>query len=94
MINRNVEKNIEKYLFSQNKKALLVNGARQVGKTFIIRELLKKHNLDYVEINFIENKKSVFNISQFEGKRISLPYSEELYPSLENIAKHRKKHLF
>lgn len=44
--------------------------------------------------NFIENKKSVFNISQFEGKRISLPYSEELYPSLENIAKHRKKHLF
>ena len=56
MISRNNEKNIEKYLLSTNNKALLVDGARQVGKTYIIRELLKKHNIDYVEINFIENK--------------------------------------
>jgi putative restriction endonuclease len=40
--------------------------------------------------NFIENQKSVFNISQFAGKQILLP-SKELYPCLENIAIHRKR---
>jgi putative restriction endonuclease len=41
--------------------------------------------------NFVENQKSVFNISQFAGKQIFLPYAEELYPDLGNIAVHRKK---
>jgi putative restriction endonuclease len=41
--------------------------------------------------NFVENQKSVFNISQFAGKQIFLPYTEELYPDLGNIAVHRKK---
>jgi putative restriction endonuclease len=44
--------------------------------------------------NFVENQKSAFNISQFAGKQIFLPYAEELYPSLDNIAIHRKKHNF
>jgi putative restriction endonuclease len=41
--------------------------------------------------NFVENQKSAFNFSQFAGKQIFLPYAEELYPDLENIAVHRKK---
>jgi putative restriction endonuclease len=41
--------------------------------------------------NFVENQKSIFNISQFAGKQIFLPYAEELYPDLGNIAVHRKK---
>ena len=44
--------------------------------------------------NFVENQKSAFNISQFMGKQIFLPYAEELYPDLENIAKHRQKYGF
>jgi putative restriction endonuclease len=44
--------------------------------------------------NFVENQKSAFNISQFAGKQIFLPYAEELYPSLENISVHRKKYEF
>ena len=44
--------------------------------------------------NFVEDKNSVFNISQFEGKQIILPYSEELYPALENLHKHRNKNGF
>jgi transcriptional regulator with XRE-family HTH domain len=44
--------------------------------------------------NFVENQKSAFNISQFAGKQIFLPYAEELYPDLSNIAVHRKKHKF
>jgi len=44
--------------------------------------------------NFIEDKNSMFNLSQFEGKQIVLPYSVELFPELKNIAIHRKKHNF
>ncbi len=41
--------------------------------------------------NFHEDSKSVFNISQFAGKQISLPFSEGLYPNLDNVARHRNK---
>jgi putative restriction endonuclease len=41
--------------------------------------------------NFYEDSKSVFNISQFTGKQISLPFTEELYPNLLNVATHRKR---
>jgi predicted restriction endonuclease len=44
--------------------------------------------------NFIEDKNSVFSISQFEGRKIILPYSEDLYPALENLYKHRDKNGF
>jgi predicted AAA+ superfamily ATPase len=47
MLNRLIEwKNSEKKL------ALLVKGARQVGKTYIIREFGKSHYKNYIEINF------------------------------------------
>jgi len=35
-----------------DKQALLIKGARQVGKTFIIREFAKAHYKHFVEINF------------------------------------------
>jgi putative restriction endonuclease len=41
--------------------------------------------------NFVENQKSVFNLSQFAGKQILLPFTEKLFPSLENISFHRRK---
>jgi putative restriction endonuclease len=44
-----------------------------------------------VNKNFVEDQKSVFNISQFAGKKMFLPFSEYLYPSLENISFHRKR---
>ncbi len=42
--------------FKSTKKALLVTGARQVGKTYTIREFGKAAFKSFVEINFIENK--------------------------------------
>ncbi|MCL2218715.1 MAG: AAA family ATPase [Chitinispirillia bacterium] len=36
----------------QNKRALLVKGARQVGKTFIVREFGRAHYKNFIEINF------------------------------------------
>lgn len=39
---RKISKYIEDYLLSAEDKILCINGARQVGKTYIIRELCKK----------------------------------------------------
>lgn len=47
-----------------------------------------------VNKNFVEDKNSTFSLSQFEGQKINLPYSEELYPALDNLFKHRKRNGF
>lgn len=57
MLYRKVQKDINNWL-NEGKKALLVTGARQVGKSYLIRETLKQNNCPYIEINFIENKKA------------------------------------
>lgn len=54
MINRKITNSINEFFSSENNKALLITGARQVGKTFIIREFLKQTD-SFVEINMLEN---------------------------------------
>lgn len=52
MIDRKIDAFLNDF-FKNVKKALLVTGARQIGKTYSIREAAKR-NFDYfVEINFI-----------------------------------------
>ena len=55
MIPRKIEKRLQHFCEKNEKKALLITGARQVGKTFIIREFGKQYP-SFVEINFLENK--------------------------------------
>ena len=52
MIHRDAEEKINQWIKS-GKDALLVEGARQTGKTYLIRRCLKTYG-DYVELNFIE----------------------------------------
>jgi len=54
MIKRKIDRYLERF-FEQNKKALLLTGARQIGKTFSIRCFGHEHFEHFVEINFIEN---------------------------------------
>ena len=54
MLFRKRSKDITRWLASEEKTALLVTGARQTGKTFLIRECLKAQEKDYIEFNFIE----------------------------------------
>lgn len=62
MIKRKIDSYLE-HFFEQSKKALLLTGARQIGKTFSIRRLGHEHFEHFVEINFIEspNLVSVFS---------------------------------
>ena len=50
MIKRKIDSYLE-HFFEQNKKALLLTGARQIGKTFSIRRLGHEHFEHFVEIN-------------------------------------------
>ena len=56
---REIENNIEHFFTSDRKEALLITGARQVGKTFIIRKCVSRYFEHVVEINFIENPDAV-----------------------------------
>lgn len=56
MINRKISERLERMVKDGGKYALLIDGARQVGKTFIVREFAKTHYEDYIEINFLKMK--------------------------------------
>lgn len=56
---RKSEKYIREWYTSKEKKALLVKGARQVGKTHAIRRVMQSENADFFEINLIETPAAV-----------------------------------
>lgn len=55
MLFRKIEKTIREHLQSGSDKILLVDGARQVGKTFIIRYVGKELFANYIELNMVED---------------------------------------
>ena len=56
MLYRKIRKNIENFLLNNPNKVLIVEGARQIGKTFIIREIGKENYKNFIEINMLEDK--------------------------------------
>ena len=55
MLYRKIETTIDNHLKSDSPKILLVDGARQVGKTYIIRHVGKKMFENFIEINMVED---------------------------------------
>ncbi len=52
MLKRKIEKKIEYWLeHKELKKAFMLTGARQVGKTYIIRSVMERMGINYVEVN-------------------------------------------
>ena len=58
MLYRKFEKRIEEFFRKEPNKILLVNGARQIGKSYLIRYVGKKMFKNYIEINLKEDKES------------------------------------
>ena len=54
MLKRKISKKINNWILNSD-KALMISGARQVGKTYSIRAALHDNNCKYVEINLYEN---------------------------------------
>lgn len=55
VLQRTAAKKIQAFLQGSTRKALLVTGARQVGKTTLIRQLGQETFPNFVELNFLEN---------------------------------------
>lgn len=58
MLHRKIENDIVNWLKNEN-KALLIDGARQVGKTYIIRKVLEDEHCDYIEFNLLKTPEIV-----------------------------------
>jgi len=60
MLQRNLYQSLLQWKkIDKNKKALLVTGARQTGKTFLIRHFGRENYENFVEINFITEPKAM-----------------------------------
>ena len=55
MLYRKIESFIRDHLKSKNNKILLIEGARQIGKTYIIRKVSKELFENYIEVNFVSD---------------------------------------
>lgn len=78
MFYRKIEKTLQEYYESKNEKILVIDGARQIGKSFIIRETACKYFLNYIEINLK---------SDFEGAQIfkSVKTTKDFYLQLSAL---------
>ena len=68
MIKRKIDRYLEEY-YASTKKALLITGARQTGKTYSIRHFGKSHFESVVEINFVEMSNAVPVIATAKNSR-------------------------
>ena len=77
MLKRKFTRFLESFLKDEQNKILLVNGARQIGKSYLIRYVGKKMFSHYVEINLKEDK---------EGERVfeDVRTTDDLYMRLSN----------
>ncbi|MBQ0070425.1 MAG: ATP-binding protein [Spirochaetales bacterium] len=57
-LKRKIHESIREWYFGSN-KALLISGARQVGKTYTVRSSLKELGCSFVEVNLIETPLAV-----------------------------------
>lgn len=79
MLYRKITSYLEDYLKSDYDKILILEGARQVGKSFSIREVGSRLYPNYVEINFVEDD---------EGKQLfkNIHKKEDFYLTLSMVA--------
>ena len=79
MLYRKIRAYIEEHLRSNEDKILLVEGARQIGKSYIIRDVGTELYDNYVEINFVADD---------EGDKIfrNVRTTEEFYLKLSMVA--------
>ena len=88
---RNAIRNLIEWKTSEDRKPMVLKGARQVGKTWLMKEFGRNYYDDYAYFNFDEDDeiKSIFEtnknpqriielLSLISGKKI-IPYRHSLY---------------
>lgn len=83
MLFRKIEKLIDEHLKSDSQKILLIDGARQIGKTYIVRHVGRKLFKNYIELNMVEdslNNRLFENIKTVEDfyLQVSMTYGDKM----------------
>lgn len=86
MLYRKIGKYIEDHLKSESDKILVLEGARQIGKSYIIREVGQRLFKNFIEINFVEDD---------EGDHLfkNIHTTEEFYLTLSMVAGQKMDHI-
>ena len=84
MLKRKIQEKIVGYFQSESNKILIINGARQIGKSFVIRFEGRRHFKNYIEIDLIEDKLGPQIFAGIKNK-------EDFYLRLSSIAGDRMK---
>ena len=84
MLYRKISKKIENFLDESPNKVLLIEGARQIGKTYIIRKVGKDKFPNFIEINMAEDK---IKNKEFENVRSV----EDFYLKVSSFAGEKMK---
>lgn len=85
MLYRKIYKQIEDFYNNESNKALMITGARQVGKSFIIEEFCKSHFKSYIKLDFIENPDHIELFSDAKSDediilRLSALFGDKMIP--------------
>ncbi len=82
MLYRKITSYLEDYLESGTDKILILEGARQIGKSFSIREVGRRLYQNFIEINFVEDD---------EGRQLfkNVHTKEDFYLTLSMVAGNR-----
>lgn len=79
MLFRKISIDIEHHLTSDSDKIMVIEGARQIGKSYIIREVGRKVFKNFVEINFVSDDEGPQNFKEVRT-------TEDFYLSLSMVA--------
>ena len=58
MLKRKIERRLEKFYSDSRNSALLIDGARQVGKSFIVESFGRSHYESVITIDFLHQKEA------------------------------------
>ena len=85
MLQRKITKKIEEFYKDNPKKALMITGARQVGKSYIIEKFAKANYKSVIKMDFIENPDYITLFENAQGadeilQRLSALFGDRMLP--------------
>jgi len=69
-MDRSISVELDAWLAARRRKPLVLRGARQVGKTWLVRDLVARSNLDLLELNFERDPRHARLFSERDPKAI------------------------
>ena len=80
MLKRKIDRELRAWKENRGDECLLINGARQVGKTFSIREFGRECYQNFIEVNDLQDKPEGLDVSVLSTDSVSgLPVAPHPY---------------